>query len=128
MAGAEFDFSEMEALARDLVAAGRNIVKESRVVLQQHAIRTKQGMAADSAGHRMLGGVPAGVTYDTRETANGAEAEIGWRPGKGQSSLAWIGANGTSRRGPLFDHTAAQGRELPATERFLADLGVRLLE
>lgn len=121
-----FDFTELDDLARDYISAGRKILAEAPKVVQQHAIRTKAGMASDSAGHRGLGGVPAGVDYDLR--GGGLEAEIGWRPGKGQSSLAWIGANGTSRRGPLFDHTAAQARELPATEKFLADLGVKVLE
>ena len=116
--------SEVRAFAAKLDRAGAQVARDARKVVQQHAIRTKQGMAKDSeaAGPRFRG-LPGLVDY----TIRGLNVEVGWRPG-GVGSLAHIAAFGAGYSGPQFDHTAAQQRELPVTERFLADLGVEVLE
>lgn len=120
----EFDVSEVRALADRLSLAGRQIERDARKVVEQHAIRTKQGMAEDSrSAGRRFAALPSLVDY----TLRGLNVEVGWRPG-GAGSLAHVAAFGAGYSGPQFDHTAAQERELPATERFLADLGVEVLE
>jgi hypothetical protein len=124
---ANFSVVGLDALLHDLETAGPKVLAGARAVLQKGALNIKNGMREDFTGHRHAPLIPYAVTYDTRITAGGAEAEIGVDKNRPQGALGNLLAFGSSKNAAVVDHTAALRRELPALERYLADVAEKSL-
>lgn len=114
-------------LTTDLETAGPKAVVGARRVLQKAALNIKTGMREDFSGHRYAPLIANAVTYDTRLLPSGAEAEIGIDKSRPQGGLGNLLAFGSSKNAAVVDHTAALRRELPALERYLADVAEKSL-
>lgn len=122
MTSYEFDLRQVEELAADLARTPERVSRDVRAIMQKGALNIKKDMQAEIGRSPHFGGVARDITYETIETRDGVEAEIGAEVGRGkghQGGLAWIAAFGTSTTAPSWDHTAAARRELPTLEKYL---------
>lgn len=118
-----FDTSDLTTLAADLGKAGRRATLGATKVIAAAAVKVKDGMRSDFSGSAHARLAPLAIDY----TIRGLEAEIGFNKGKPQGALGNILAFGTSKNAPIADHTAALRRELPAVEKYLGDIGEKVL-
>lgn len=110
---------DLDSLARDLMSAAANI--DPRKLVQVEAFRVKQDWQAAWSDIRGMPHIGRSVTYDTRTTAFGAEAEIGPDPERTQGPLDNIVEFGSSAHGPLRPVTDRLRREAgDRLERYLA--------
>lgn len=112
-----FDLGELTSLGADLAAAGPKAYDAIDGVVRKAALNIKNDMREEASGSGHLVHVPASITYETRLTVSGIEAQIGPEMRKRpQGPLAWIGYNGTSTSGPIFpDPAGALHREAERT-------------
>jgi hypothetical protein len=123
MADISMDDSEMRALAADLRHAADTVQGKVRPVVQKGALNIKNDIRRDLAGSTWFKGAAASVTYETKETAGGVEAEIGPDKAARGGALANIAFFGTSRGGgTVRDPRAALDAETPRFLKALADL------
>ena len=120
----EFDTSEVDRLAVSLGSAGRKATVEAMKVVAKGAGKVADGMRQDFTGHRGAPHIPRAVNYDVR----GLEFEVGVDKRGPQGGLGNILAFGTSRNGPVLDHTASLRRELPELEKWLGDVAEKAVE
>ncbi len=94
MAGIEFDFSELNALAVDIAGADTRVRRNTLSAVKTSAFRGKKMWAAEAAGHvkdGSLGGYAGSIDYDVEGNHSGEiSAEIGPTIGKGQGSLGIV--------------------------------------
>ena len=69
---------DLHKLIVDLERSGQRINVDARKAIQVEAFKMKADWRQRVSGARGLGGLAAAITYDTRETAAGAEAEVGY--------------------------------------------------
>lgn len=114
----EFDTSELRTLAADLGSAGARASGEVRATTQKAALNIKKQLQREASGRKHAPGLPAAITYDTRELASGIIAEIGPRRGAA-GSLAFY-YYGNSKVGPsLPDPMGALEAEAEAFSKYL---------
>ena len=124
----DFDFSEVHKLAVDLGRGNAATIAGARAILQKGALNIKNGMRSDAKGIRHAPAFPASITYDTKITPFGAEAEIGPDKSKRQGALGNILYFGTSNNAPVIaDYARPLKVEAPIFEKFLGDLAAKYL-
>lgn len=99
MADVEFDFSELRKLAADLGDAPERVKANALKAVQVTANNVKRDWRR-GAKRTGLEGYAADITYDTRVTADGVEAEIGPTIGDSGSFGLVEEANGGVRSAP----------------------------
>lgn len=127
MAGISVDTSELRTLAADLGRAPDRAYGQVRKVVQRAALNIKRDLQEEASGSVSFPRVAASISYETWETRDGIEAEIGPETGhesghpRAQGSLAWIAYEGTATSGPVFpDPAGALDREAEAFQDYLA--------
>lgn len=128
MSGIEFDMSEVEALAADLAAAAAKVTAKLRPAVQADADKVKKGMQSDFGGIGHAPYFPASITFETRVTADGVEAEVGPDKGRPQGALGNILAFGTVKNGPVADITRSARAAAPDLEKLLGQIGTDALD
>lgn len=121
------DSSELDRLRIDLAGAPFRVQTNASSGVRRSAALVDEGMTLDAAGHQgNWFGIP-GTQYDTplekhvsHEMLTPLSAEIGIEA-KGAGKLAHIIVFGSVNNGPVYDHTAAMRRSMPAIENILAD-------
>lgn len=100
----EVDLAQARALARDLAAAGSDSRQRLRGVMSRAGVKMKVQMRTEATTSRRLRRVPFSITYDLSGYRDGLQVEVGPDVSKDaqQGPLAWIGYDGTSRRGPIY--------------------------
>lgn len=108
------DFTVIGAreLSRDLAHAAGAMRPEAARVVQQGALRIKQGMQRDASGSQHFRQIAGAISYDLAD--GGLAAEIGPRDDGGAGELANIAYIGTSRGGGTLDLTGPLKAEEPA--------------
>lgn len=114
----------LDRLAIDLGNAGRKATVEAMKVLAKAAPKIRDEMRKDFSGHKHAPRIPRAIDYDIR----GLSIEVGVNKNGPQGGLGNLLAFGSSKNAAVVDHTAALRRELPAVERYLADIGERALQ
>ena len=120
----EFDTSEVDAFAVALGRAGRKATLESAKVIAKGAGKVAEGMRKDFTGHSHAPLIPRAINYDVR----GLSFEVGVDKSGPQGGLGNLLAFGSANNGAVVDHTASLRRELPALEKYLADVMERAVE
>lgn len=121
----DFDMTEVFKLAEDFGDVTETVAKV-RSVVRDSAEQIKQTMRREAAGHKMAPGLPATITFDTKVTTGGIEAEIGPVSG-GPGSLAFY-YYGNSRVGPSIpDPQIALDGESEMTADKLGEIGEDIL-
>jgi hypothetical protein len=105
---------DLRQLAVDLSRAAKTV--DPRKFVQVEAHRIKQDWQREWTGIRGMPHIARSVTYDTKLTASGAEAEIGPDPDRPQGPLDNIVEYGGSTQGPIR----------PVTPRLVKDAGDRM--
>ena len=121
-----FDHSELDALAADLVKAPAKVLPAIVPVVNRAGVKIKATMKSDASGHRHLPGLSRAVGYDVDVTATTASVEVGFAK-QGQGNLANIAAFGTSNNAPVLDITRGLYEELPYFMRAVAKAGTEAL-
>lgn len=86
-------------LVRELRSAASNI--DPRSLVQVEAMNVKREWQQEWSGIRGLPHIGRSVTFDTKDTRAGAEAEIGPDPSRTQGPLDNIVEFGSSQHGPI---------------------------
>lgn len=121
------DDSELKRLQIDLAGAPFRVQTNASSGVRRSAALVDKGMVRDATGHKgNWFGIP-GTSYNTplekhvsHEMLAPLEAEIGIET-KGAGKLAHIIVFGSVNNAPVYDHTAALRRSIPAIENILAD-------
>lgn len=121
------DDSELRAFSRDLERAAGDVAPQIGAVIKRGALNIKTQMVSEMRSSRHFKGTAASVSFDTRETRDGIEAEIGPDKDRG-GALANVAYFGTSRGGGTVpDPLGALEREVPNLDRYIDDILSRLL-
>lgn len=116
------DFSELRRLIQDLGQISQEVKAEARGALEKGALNIKKQMQSEASATRHYNFAHR-ITYDTKVTAGGVQAEIGPETG-GVASLAGIayfgGVNGGG--GTIPDPQGALDAEAPNVEKYLLDV------
>ena len=99
---ADFDTSELDALARDLSVAAAKVIPAIVPVAHRAGGKIKAVMKADASGHRHLPGLASTVNYDLDTTPTTVTVDVGFRK-IGQGNLANIAAFGSVNNAPVMD-------------------------
>ena len=116
---ADFDTSELDALARELATAHLKVIPSVMPVAHRAGVNIKATMKKDASGHRRLGGLPRYVEYDIERTASSVSVEVGFRK-EGQGNLANIAAFGSVNNAPVMDIGRGLTEEVPNFMRWVA--------
>lgn len=117
------DTTQVAALARDLASAEGAVIPGMVRIMGRAGLAMKTRMQREASGFKTLPHVPRSITYDVVGTATGVRVDVGPDPAKKQGNLAWIGYDGTSRRGPLYpEPQAILDDQAETTELYLSAL------
>ena len=117
--------------AAALRATAKNVVPEVEKTMFKASMNIKKQMQADIRKSRHFGQLARAVTFDIEATASGVSSEIGPESGRGKpGALLNIGYFGAARGGggTIADPQGALDDELPALEKYLAEVIVEGLE
>ena len=120
----------LDGLAADLGGASRDTLPETRKVVQRGSLNVKRVWQKTWSGHPRIRMLPNTITYDTRQTLDKVEGEIGPEHGRRGVALANLIEYefGGVHSAPIPGGAPALEAERPRFERALEDLGVRLAE
>lgn len=104
---------DLNALAVDLTRAAAAATQGVRPLVQKGALNIKQDAQRFASGIGHAPHYPRSITYDTKVTATGVEAEIGPDKNGPQGALGNILEYGTSKNAPLAHLGPAFDREVP---------------
>ena len=121
-----FDHSELDALARDLMAAPLKVIPALVPVANRAGVNMKRVMKSDASGHGHLPGLASKVNYKVEVAAGSITVEVGFVD-EGQGELANIAAFGTSKNAPVMDITRGLTEEVPNFMRWCAKVGSEAL-
>lgn len=119
---------ELKRLEYDFAEAVQLAPQESRQAVQKAAQQIKTDAQRRVGGLRHAPAYPRAISYDTRETSTGPEAEIGPDKNRRQGALGNLIEYGSVKNTPRPHMVPAAEAELPRFERAMEDLSVRLLE
>lgn len=125
--GVSVEIDGLDGWISDLHAAPTKAVIGVRAVVQKGALNVKKGMQQDFSGIAHAPSFPASITYETKVSLSGVEAEIGPDKNRRQGALGNILAFGTSKNGPVADITASMRAEEPNLVKFLGEVGEQAL-
>jgi hypothetical protein len=124
----DIDTRELKRLEYDFAEAVQAAPKESRRVVQAAAQEIKTDAQRRVSGLKHAPAYPRAISYDTRETSAGPEAEIGPDKNRRQGALGNLLEYGSVKNAPSPHMIPAAEAKLPGFERAMEDLSVRLLE
>lgn len=124
---ADLDARELARYAVTLDRAAEVAPAETRKVVTKGALNIKTSARRRAGGLKHAPAYPRSITYDTRETATSASADIGPDKGKRQGALGNILEYGTLNNEPIPHMGPAADEEQPRFERAMADLAERTL-
>lgn len=127
MSGVRIDFREVHRLAVTLDAAANVAPDEARKVVARGALQIKNGMRSRVQGLAHAPAYPYSITYDTKLTPAGAEAEIGPDKAKRQGALGNLINYGSVNNGPIPHVEPAAADEQPRFEKAMQDLAEKAL-
>lgn len=113
---AEWDASEVHALAASMKLAPARVIAAARPVVERAGANMKASMRRAASGHSHLPGLARTVEYDVKTQPTEISVEVGFRK-QGQGNLANIAAFGSVNNAPVMDITSPLADEVP---RFLA--------
>lgn len=113
---------DLHRLAVDLASAATEAQAGVRAVVQKGALNVKTDAQRFAAGLAHAPHYPRSITFDTKVTAAGVEAEIGPDKSRTQGALGNILEYGTSKNAPVAHLGPALDREGPRFEKAMADL------
>lgn len=118
----------LDDLAKALAEAQRQAVAEGKKVVGRGCLNIKKDWQARWRGLTALGGISHTINYDVRATGSLIRGEVGPDHSKGaQAPLAHIPEYGLPQTPPRPGGAPALDAELPNFERFVGELGERLL-
>ena len=121
----DLDMTEVFKLADDLGRVDKLAV-EVRAVIQKGALNIKNKLRTEASGVAHAPGLPSTITFETKFSNAGIEAEIGpVKGGPGSLALLYFGNSKTGPRLP--DPVIALGYEALATEEWLGKVGANVL-
>ncbi|QLQ37988.1 hypothetical protein [Micromonospora robiginosa] len=123
----EIDTRELRQLEYDFAEVVTAAPQEARKVVQRAVLNIKTDAQRRVGGLRHAPAYPRSISYDTRETPVGPEAEIGPDKGRRQGALGNLIEFGSVNNAPRPHINPAADAELPRFERAMEDLAVRLL-
>lgn len=118
----EFDFSEVVELAADFARAPDIAANEVRAVVQKGALNVKRDWQSRWRGLSSAPALPDAITFDTKMTADSAEAEIGPDKSRRQGALGNIIEFGTRNNSPRPAGGPALKAEAPRFVKALEDV------
>lgn len=121
------DSSEVHALALGMRMAPARVMLALTPVAHRAGNKMKSGLRAQAKGHRRLGGLSAGISYEVEASATEVKVEAGWFDPSGQGHLENIAAFGTSRNAPVMDILQPLNAEVPDFMRWVAKVGSEAL-
>jgi hypothetical protein len=124
----EIKVEGLDELIAALDQAGKKLPTEMRAVLQRGAMNIKKDWQARWAGLGHAPALPYAVSYDTKELAYSASAEIGPDKGRRQGALGNLLEFGSVNNAPHPGGLPALEAEAPRFEKALADLAGKLLD
>lgn len=116
------DTSELRTLAADLAQASLKANLAVRPVVQKGALNIKKGWQSRWSGLAHAPAVDESVTYDTKITASGFEAEIGPDKDRRQGALGNLLEFGSIKNAPIPGGVPAMDEEAPKFEAALSKL------
>ncbi|MFC6017797.1 hypothetical protein ACFP2T_16470 [Plantactinospora solaniradicis] len=124
----EVEAGDVDRLAALLAEVGEDAPAESRKVVSRGALQIKQDAQQRVQGLQHAPYYPRSISYDTKQTATGAEAEVGPDKHRRQGPLGNLIEFGSINNPPRPHIIPAGEAELPKFEKAMGDLGVRMLE
>lgn len=122
MAEMDLDLTDFTKLAADLRTGEVAVALEVRAIVQRGALIIKKQMQKDIGSSPHFGAVARDISYTTKITVTGIEAEIGPETGRGpghSGGMAGFAAFGTSTMGPQWDYAAPLEAEGKVVEGLL---------
>lgn len=117
----------INGLAAHLEAAGDDVVPEAKKVLGRAGFNIKKDAQKKASGIRHAPHYPRSITYDTEWRGESGRVEIGPDKDKPQGPLGNILEYGTVKNPPYAHLGPALDYEGPRFERYMGELGERLL-
>lgn len=122
---ADMDTSELTALATDLARAAGVVTTGVVPIMSRAGLNVKRQLVADMAASGSFRGIAGSISYDTTTGRDGVTVEVGPdtdRNGGALANIAYFGSPSKPGGASVPDPLLAAEAELPALERFLADL------
>jgi hypothetical protein len=119
--------SGLDGLAAELDRAARVAPEETRKVTQKALLNIKQGWQRRWTGHPHLRALPSTITYDSKQTGDRIDGEVGPDRTRVAAKLANIAEYGSRNNAPVPGGAPALEEERPRYERALGDVAVRSL-
>lgn len=123
----DMDASGLDKLVADLGMQPMRVEAATRSVVQRGAMNVKRDAQNLISGLAHAPHYPRSITYDTRWTGRGSEAEIGPDKNRRQGALGNILEYGTAKNAPLAHLGPALDLEGPRFEQNLAELVEKML-
>jgi hypothetical protein len=118
-------------LIDDLKTAEETAVEAAKKVIGKGSLNVKRGaqkIIRASSPRGYLPHYPRAISYDVTASGTVVTGEIGPRRDRDQGKLGSYIELGTVHNAPIPHLSPALDAEIPATERYLEDVGARLLE
>lgn len=122
----DFETSQLDALARDFLAAPAKVIPAIMPSAVRAANNMKRTLKKDSAGHSHLPGLASKVEYDIATSPTSITIEVGFRD-EGQGELAGIAAFGSVNSAPVLDVTRGLTEEAPKFAAWAARLAAGVI-
>lgn len=121
---------DARVFASVLRATAANIGPEVEKSIFKGSMNIKKQLVQEMGRSKHFGQIARSITFDIKQNADRIVSEIGPESGRGNpGALANIAYFGTSRGGgTVRDPVGALDAELPALEKYLADIVVKGLE
>ena len=123
----DMDSSQVRLLASRLAFAPARVAPALLPVAHRAGNNLKRTLRTDASGHRRLGGLAAGISYEVDATPTSVSVSAGWFAPTGQGHLENIAVYGTARSAPLLDITRGPREEAPKFGAYLAQAAAKAL-
>lgn len=128
MADFEASVAGLDELVDDLTRAQKVVPLQIRQVVQKGALNIKKDWQSRWTGLSHAPALASAVSYDTKETAVGASAEIGPDKGRRQGALGNLLEFGSVNNAPHPGGMPALAAEGPRFEKAMGDLAEKALD
>lgn len=124
----QVEHGDLDRWVHDIGEAVELAPKETRKVVAKGALNIKTDARRRVTGLKHAPAYPSSITYDTKESTTGAEAEIGPDKNKRQGALGNLIEYGSVHNSPRPHMAPAADAEAPRFEKAMEDLAAKLLE